>query len=94
MTAAKLTAAASDLVQEVLWVEMRPVDVAGVHRHRLFVGLSFLVQPIVELQHSVHPSPPVGPGSIWPLRRTVRIRVHGLKATGGKMTSCNAGKQS
>lgn len=84
--AAKRTAAVSNLVQEVLWIEMRPVDVTGIQGHRLFVGLSFLVQPIVELQHSVHPSPPVGPGSIRPLRRTVRFRVHSLKATGGKMT--------
>lgn len=69
----------SDLVEEVLGVEMRPVDVAGIQRRRLLVGLSFLVQPVVELQHAVHPTPSVGARVLRHVRRTVRITVHSEK---------------
>ncbi|KAG7223373.1 hypothetical protein INR49_015729, partial [Caranx melampygus] len=53
---------------------MRPVDVAGIQGLRPSRGLSFLVKPIVKLQHPVHPSPPG-----WVLRhpnRTVHLSVH------------------
>lgn len=74
-----VTAEIPNLVEEVLGVEMRPVDVAGIQRRRLLVGLSFLVQPVVELQHAVHPTPSVGPGALRHVRRTVRITVHSEK---------------
>lgn len=75
----KMTAEILNLVEEVLRIEMRPVDVAGIQRRRLLVGLSFLVHPVVELQHAVHPPPSVGPGALGHVRRTVRITVHSEK---------------
>lgn len=65
-----MTAVVPNLVEEVLGVEMRPVDVAGIQGLRLLIGLSFLVQPVVELQHAVHPTPPPGAG-VLRLRLTV-----------------------
>lgn len=52
------TAPVPHLVEKVFGVEMRPVDVAGIQRLRLLVGFSFLVQPVVELEHTVHLTPP------------------------------------
>lgn len=73
-----MTAVVPNLVQEVLGVEMRPVDVAGIQGIRLVLGLSFLVQPVVELQHAVHPTPPAGAG-VLP-HRAVRLTVHTVPA--------------
>lgn len=39
---------------------MRPVDVTRIQGPRLLVGLSLLVQPVVELKHAVHPTSPAG----------------------------------
>lgn len=69
-----MTAVAPHLVEEDLGVEVRPVDVAGVQGLRQLLGLSFLIQPVVELQHAVHPALPAA--VLRRRHRAVRLGVH------------------
>lgn len=82
-----MTAVIPHLVEEVLGVEMRPVDVAGIQRRRLLLGLSFLVQPVVQLQHTVHPTLPAGAGVLRHRPRAVGITVHSVKRTSERRTN-------
>lgn len=77
----EMTAVLPHLVEEVLGVEMRPVDVAGIQRRRLLLGLPFLVQPVVELQHAVHLTLPAGAGVLRHGNRAVGITVHSVEST-------------
>lgn len=64
---------------------MRPVDVTRIQGPRLLVGLSFLVQPVVELQHAVHPTSPAG--IICHRSRTTSVCIHNVQNCAGKWTS-------
>lgn len=77
----------TNLVEKVLGVEMRPVDVAGIQRLRLLVGFSFLVQAVVQLQHAVHPSPPAGAGVLRYIHRATCLTVHSEQQPAEKSTN-------
>lgn len=66
---------------------MRPVDVTRIQGPRLLVGLSFLVQPVVELQHAVHPASPAGIIRHLTGSRTASLCIHNVQNPAWKRTS-------
>lgn len=80
-----VTATVPHLVEVVVRVKMRPINVAGIQGLLLLCGLSFLVHPIVELQHAVHPAP--SRGVVRHRHRAVRFIVHTEQWPAGKCSN-------